>query len=279
MKTMAEIAANHQGSMDLAKKMIDVAASYCGVSAVKFQKRTVSEMLTDEEYAKPYENPNSFGKTYGEHRDALEFDVDQHKELAQYCFDKKVKYGCSVWDMTAAQEIVGQIDPPIVKIASACNTNKEMIEWIFGNSTGEIHISMGMTTQQEKATIRGWLLKQDPNRIVVYHCVSAYPTPFEKAHLLDIDNYKQWAAKLGFSGHHLGISTDIGAAVKGCEWFERHFTLDRSMKGADQSLSLEPDGMKKLVRDLNNIQKSLKKSDGGLLDIEEAFRKKLKRVI
>lgn len=275
--TVAEATANHQGSMNMAKKMIDVAAAYCGVSAVKFQKRTVKEMLTDAEYNKPYDNPNSFGKTYGEHREKLEFNIEQHKELAQYCYERNVKYGCSVWDQTAAEEIVGQIDPPIVKIPSACNTHKEMIEWVFGNSTGEIHISLGMTTQREKAMVRGWLLKQNPDKIVVYHCVSAYPTPFDQVYLKDILNYYQWPGKIGFSGHHLGISTDIGALVLGCKWFERHFTLDRTLKGADQALSLEPDGMRKLVRNLGHMEKSLKKSDGGMLGVEESARKKLKR--
>jgi sialic acid synthase len=276
---IAEAGCNHSGSMETAKQMISIAAHYVNADAIKFQKRTVKELLTEDEYNRPYENQNSFGKTYGEHREVLEFNIEQHVELAEYCFLNKIKYGCSVWDMTAAQEIVGRIDPPIIKIPSACNLDKDMIKWVFGNSTGKVHISMGMTTQKEKAMIMGWLLRQDPSRIVVYHCTSAYPCPFDQVYLKDIQDYWTWPGAVGLSGHHLGIAIDNVALSLGCTYFERHFTLDRTSKGTDHAASLEPDGMRKLVRDLNNTALALKKSYGDLHSIEESARKKMKRFI
>ena len=276
---IAEAGCNHAGSIPIAQEMISVASHYVKADVIKFQKRDIKTSLTQEEYNRPYNNPNSFGKIYGEHREALEFTIDQHVDLARHAYDNKIIYSCSVWDMPSAEEIVGRIDPPIVKIPSACNLDKNMIEWVYGNSTGEVHISMGMTTQKEKAMIMGWLLKQDRMRTVVYHCTSAYPCPFNKINLKDIKDYWNWPGAVGFSGHHLGIAVDMAALAFGATHFERHFTLDRTAKGTDNAASLEPDGMRKMVRDLHNVNKALMKSDMGLQDIEEEPRKKLKRGI
>ena len=146
--TIAEIGGNHKGDMEIAKELIKVAAIFCKVDAVKFQKRYNKEFLTKEQYNAPHPNPvNSYGDTYGEHREFLEFDVHQHAELKAYCEEIGITYSSSVWDTTSAQEIAG-LNPEFIKIPSACNNHYEMLGWLCENYKGEIHCSTGMTTKE-----------------------------------------------------------------------------------------------------------------------------------
>ena len=138
---IAEIGCNHKGEMDIAKELIKVAKIFCNVDAVKFQKRTNIELLTEEQYNQPHPNPvNSYGETYGEHREYLEFDVHQHKELKSFCEEIGITYSTSVWDLTSAKEIAS-LSPKFIKIPSACNNNDEMLTWLCKNYNGEIHVS------------------------------------------------------------------------------------------------------------------------------------------
>ena len=156
-KIIAEIGCNHKGDMKIAKEMIMTAATYCKVDIVKFQKRCNKELLTPEEYNAPHPNPyNSYGDTYGAHREFLEFTLDQHKQLKDWCEEYGVIYSTSVWDVTSAKEIAS-LNPKLIKIPSACNLNKKILQFLCDNYGGEIHISLGMTTKEEVEQIVSFL--------------------------------------------------------------------------------------------------------------------------
>lgn len=278
---IAEIGCNHKGSMEIARQMIEIAASFCKVHAVKFQKRCNRELLSAEQYNAPHSQPeNSYGSTYGEHREFLEFDLDQHRQLKQWCENEGIIYSTSVWDMTSAKEIAS-IKPQFIKIPSACNNHWEMLEWLCENYEGEIQISFGMTTREEEENIIQLFERKKRNKdLVVLDCVSGYPVPFTDLCLLEItrlkDQYAERIKNIGFSGHHLGIAMDIAAYTLGAEIIERHYTLDRTWKGTDHAASLEPDGLRKLVRNLTATHSALIKKPSEILPIERIQRDKLK---
>lgn len=278
----AEIGCNHKGSMEIAREMIKVASQFCKVDCVKFQKRNPKELLTKEEYNSPHPNPvNSYGETYGQHREALEFTAEQHRELMEMCREWGIEYSTSVWDLTSAQEIAA-LNPKLIKIPSACNLDFRMLNYLSDNFGGEIHLSFGMTTKEEEEKIVRFFLDNGRNKdLIVYSCVSGYPVAFEDLSLLDVkrvaDTFGTQVKGIGFSGHHLGIAADIAALALGARYIERHFTLDRTWKGTDHAASLEPDGMRRLTRDIRNISKALTYKYDELLDVEKIQRKKLKR--
>lgn len=285
MKTpiiIAEVGCNHKGDMAIAKEMIEVAATYCKVDVVKFQKRCNRELLTPEEYNAPHPNPNnSYGATYGEHREFLEFTAEQHRQLKAWCEELGVIYSTSVWDVTSAKEITA-LQPELIKIPSACNLNKPMLQFLCDNYGGEIHVSFGMTTKAEEEEIVSFF--EDNGRakdVVLYNCTSGYPVPFEDVCLLEITRMReQYASRvkaIGFSGHHLGIAVDAAAVALGAEYIERHFTLDRTWKGTDHAASLEPDGVRKLARDCRAVAKALTYKSTDILEIESVQRNKLKK--
>lgn len=279
---IAEIGCNHKGDIEIAKEMIKVAAQFCHVDAVKFQKRNNKELLRPEEYNAPHPVPyNSYGATYGEHRENLEFNARQHKELMECCKEWGIEYSTSVWDLTSAKEIVA-LQPRFIKIPSACNLNFPLLSYIAENFKGEIHLSFGMTTQAEEKEIIKLFVEKGRNKdLVVYACTSGYPVPAEDICILEIKRLKKEYGNIvkaiGFSGHHNGIAVDIAALTLGATYFERHFTLNRTWKGTDHAASLEPDGMRRLVRDIRNVEKALQYKSKEILDIEEVQRKKLKR--
>ena len=278
---IAEIGCNHKGDMDIAKRLIRTAAIYCEVDAVKFQKRCNRELLTPEQYNAPHPNPaNSYGKTYGEHREFLEFTVEQHRELKEYCEEMNIVYSTSVWDLTSAKEIAS-LHPKFIKIPSACNNHYEMLEWLCDNYEGEIHISLGMTTHEEEEKLIQLFEKKGRNKdVVLYVCTSGYPVAFGDVCLLDItrvrEMYENRVKRIGFSGHHLGIAVDIAAYTLGASVIERHYTLDRTWKGTDHAASLEPEGVRKLKRDLMATYEALHYKEKEILDVEAVQREKLK---
>jgi sialic acid synthase len=279
--TIAEIGGNHKGDMEIAKELIKVAAIFCKVDAVKFQKRHNIELLTKEQYEAPHPNPvNSYGDTYGAHREFLEFDVHQHAELKAYCEEVGIIYSTSVWDLTSAKEIAG-LQPEFIKIPSACNNHYEMLGWLCANYDGEIHCSTGMTTKDEVEELVEFFEKHDRAKdLVLYNCTSGYPVPFPDVCLLDIttmiQKYGNRVKTIGFSGHHLGIAVDVAAYTLGANVVERHYTLDRTWKGTDHSASLEPAGMRKLARDLKAVHQALDYKATDILPIEQVQRDKLK---
>lgn len=278
---IAEIGCNHKGDIDIAKQMIKVAAIYCEADAVKFQKRCNRELLTLEQYDAPHPNPaNSYGRTYGEHREFLEFSVEQHRELKEYCDEMGIIYSTSVWDLTSAKEIVS-LQPKFIKIPSACNTYYRMLEWLCDTYRGEIHVSLGMTTRKEEETIVRLFESRGRNKdLVLYVCTSGYPVSFEDVCLLEItrviEAYGDSVKRIGFSGHHLGIAVDVAAYTLGASVIERHYTLDRTWKGTDHAASLEPEGVRKLKRNLLATFSALQYKKQEVLEIEIAQREKLK---
>ena len=278
---IAEIGCNHKGNMEIAKELIKVAKIFCNVDAVKFQKRHNKELLTEAQYNAPHPNPiNSYGDTYGAHREFLELDVNQHQELKDYCEEIGLDYSTSVWDLTSAKEIAG-LQPKFIKIPSACNNNVKMLTWLCEHYEGELHISTGMTTKDEIDDLVA--LFKTHNRakdLVLYNCTSGYPVPFKDVCLLDInilkEKYGAEVKHIGFSGHHLGIAVDMAAYTLGANVIERHYTLDRTWKGTDHAASLEPAGLRKLSRDLKAVYKSLTYKIQDILPIEQVQRDKLK---
>lgn len=278
---IAEIGCNHKGDMQIAKEMIEMAAVFCKVDAVKFQKRCNKELLTKDQYNAPHPHPeNSYGNTYGEHRDFLEFDVEQHAQLKGWCEEHNIAYSTSVWDMTSAKEIAS-LNPQFIKIPSACNINFVMLEWLCDNYEGEIQLSFGMTTKAEEEEIVQFFEQKKRNKdLVLFNCTSGYPVPFEDVCLLEIsrmiEQFGDRVKKIGFSGHHLGIAIDVAAYTLGASVIERHYTLDRTWKGTDHAASLEPDGVRRLVRNLNSAYASLTYKSEDILPIEQIQRDKLK---
>lgn len=278
---IAEIGCNHKGEIEIAKELIKVAKIFCNADAVKFQKRNNKELLTEEQYNAPHPNPvNSYGDTYGAHREFLEFDVAQHQELKDFCEEIGIVYSTSVWDTTSAKEIAS-LNPEFIKIPSACNNNFEMLGWLCDNYKGEIHISTGMTSKDEIETLINFFIEKDRNQdLVVYNCTSGYPVPFEDVCLLDIklliDKYANKVKHIGFSGHHLGIAVDVAAFTLGANIIERHYTIDRTWKGTDHAASLEPMGLRKLCRDLKAVHQALDYKQKDILAIEQVQRDKLK---
>jgi sialic acid synthase len=284
VKIIAEIGCNHKGNLEIAKEMSKVAIVECGIEIVKFQKRTPKELLTEKEYNSPHPNPeNAYGDTYGLHREFLEFNILQHRELKEYIEKLGGVYSCSVWDMTSAREIIS-LNPIMIKIPSACNTDFRLLEFIAKHFEGEIHLSLGMTKVMEEVEIIKFFEKYNRLKdIVLYSCISDYPVQADDLCLKDISlklkNYKGRVKAIGFSGHHIDIIPDIVAMTLGAEYIERHFTLDKNWKGTDHKASLEPNELKQLRNNLIGIEKALKFKPKDILDCELKQRQKLKRII
>ncbi len=280
-KVIAEIGCNHMGQMDIAKELIDLAKG-AGVKYVKFQKRKNKELLTDEQFNAPHPVvENSYGETYGEHREYLEFNVAQNKELKNYCDTLDMVYSTSVWDVTSAKEMIS-FEPEFLKVPSACNNNFEMLRVLRDEFRGQVQLSIGMTTKLEVEEIVSFFeeTSQAKTRLLIYSCTSGYPVPPKDIALLEInwlyENYGTRVNEIGFSGHHLGVALDVAAYTLGARWIERHFTKDRTWKGTDHAASLEPQGLQKLARDLTASYEALKFKDSEILPIEKVQRDKLK---
>ncbi len=276
----AEVGCNHNGDFDQAMQLIRLAAQ-CKVDFVKFQKRNPRALLSKDKYNAPHPDAHhAFGQSYGAHREFLELDADQHASLQSYAHGFGVSYAVSVWDEHSAAEMIA-LSPAYIKIPSACNNNKSLLEIIFADFMGPVHISLGMTTMEEEALIIRIAERfKVMDRLVLYACTSAYPCAFDDVHLLEITRlrqlYRDRVKAIGYSGHHLGIAIDNAAYTLGAEWIERHFTIDRTMKGTDHAASLEVPGLQKLVRDLNATYASLTLKAKPVLDVELNTRSKLK---
>lgn len=278
---IAEIGCNHKGDMEIAHEMIIMAATFCKADIVKFQKRNNRELLSEEQYNAPHPNPaNSYGDTYGAHREFLELNLEQHRQLKKWCEEVGVIYSTSVWDMTSAKEIAS-LNPELIKIPSAINNNFPMLEWLCDNYSGEIHLSFGMTYhEEEEKIVKLFESKGRAKDLTIYCCTSGYPVPFEDVCLMEIkrlqETYGDRVGNIGFSGHHKGIAVDIAAYALGANIIERHYTLDRTWKGTDHAASLEPEGLRRLKRDLVAVSNALTYKKEEILDIEKVQRNKLK---
>ncbi len=274
---IAEIGCNHQGNINLAKELI-VNARRCGCNIVKFQKRTPELQFTPEKFNAPHPSPeNAFGKTYGEHRKNLEFNIEQHRELMNFARANRIEYSCSVFDIISAKELVS-IHPSHIKIPSTCNHNSEIIEYIAKNFFGTIHVSLGMTTHTEEANLITILNKHNKlKNTVLYHCVSCYPVEDKDVCLPEITRlskiYQSEVKAIGLSGHHIGTLVDCMALALGVQYIERHFTFDKNAKGSDHKISLNYDEMRELSEQLNHASLYLNQKPKKILDCELKTRK------
>jgi len=291
IQVIAEIGCNHKGDIDIAKELIKVAAKTCEADIAKFQKRHNRELLPQEQYDAPHPNPhNSYGETYGDHREFLEFDADQHKELIECCTENGIAYSTSVWDLQSAKDMAA-LNPPMLKIPSATNQHFELQGYLCEHYAGEIHVSTGMSTGSEIATLIDFYAERGRAQdLVVYACTSGYPVAFEDICLFEIrslmEKFGDTVKGIGFSGHHLGIAADIAALAVGrmmqadgkgkFTHIERHFTLDRTWKGTDHAASLEPEGLRRLCRDVHNVDLALSHKSQDILPVEQVQRDKLK---
>jgi len=291
VQVIAEIGCNHKGDMEIAKELIRVAAQVCNADIAKFQKRHNRELLSAAQYDTPHPVPgNAYGETYGAHREYLEFDTGQHKELIAECAAHGIKYSTSVWDLTSAKEMA-PLDPPLLKIPSATNLHFEMQGYLCEHFGGEIHVSTGMSTGAEIAALVDFYEARGRAKdLVIYSCTSGYPVAFEDICLFEIkslmEKFGERVGGIGFSGHHLGIAADVAALALGrsleaegkgrFSHVERHFTLDRTWKGTDHAASLEPDGLRRLCRDLAHVDQALTYKSQEILPVEQVQRDKLK---
>ena len=277
-KVISEICCNHGGDINVAKEMIKM-SKLCGADYAKFQKRNPIKAVPAHVQDKPHPCPmHSFGETYLEHRQNLEFSIEQHKELKEYCEDLGIGYSSSVWDEDSAREIIS-LNPDFIKIPSAMNENYKLLNLVFDNYDGDVHISFGMISKESSSKLKDYLYNKNSridNRVVVYQTTSSYPVPFESLFLNEIINLKKDFYRVGYSGHHLGIAADIAAATLGASWIERHFTLDRTARGTDHSASLEVNGLQKLCRDLKAVHKALQYKKDDFTDDERNNMEKLK---
>jgi len=268
---IAEIGINHNGSIDLAKKLISVAVA-AGCDAVKFQKRTVDVVYTAEELAKPRENP--FGTTNGDLKRGLEFGEKEYAEIDSFCKSVKMPWFASPWD-EASVDFLEQFNTPVYKIASASLTDDHLLRHV--RKTGKpVIISSGMSTLDEIDHAIEVLGKDD---LLLMHTTSTYPSSYEELNLSVIPTLAaRYGVPVGYSGHETGIPTSVCAVAIGACAVERHITMDRAMWGSDQAASLEPNGITRLVRDIRLWE--LAKGDGvkKVFPSEVPIIKKLRRV-
>ena len=268
---IAEVGINHNGSLEIAKQLINAAAE-AGCDAVKFQKRTIDVVYTSEELAMPRENP--FGSTNGDLKRGLEFGIKEYKEIDRYCKKKNISWFASCWDKDSVN-FMQQFDLPCYKIASACITNDNLLR--HHRKTGKpLVLSTGMS---DIDIIEHAVNVLGADNIIIMHCTSTYPSKLEELNLKGILTLKErYNLPIGYSGHEVGLFTTFAAVVLGATIIERHITLDRSMWGTDQSASVEPKGLKMLIDNIRNWE--IAKGDGAIkiYDSEIPIMKKLRRV-
>ena len=268
---VAEIGINHNGDIDVAKRLISVALA-AGCDAVKFQKRTVDIVYTQEELAKPRENP--FGPTNGDLKYGLEFEQEEYEEIDSFCKSVKMVWFASPWDELSV-DFLERFSVPVYKIASASLTDDNLLRHI--RATGKpIILSTGMSTYSQIDHAVEVLGKED---LVLMHATSTYPASYPELNLRAIPTMAaRYGVPIGYSGHETGIPTSVCAAVLGACAVERHITMDRAMWGSDHAASLEPNGISRLVRDIRLWEDA--KGDGVKRVYEREFPiiKKLRRV-
>ncbi|MFW9930755.1 MAG: N-acetylneuraminate synthase family protein [Candidatus Thorarchaeota archaeon] len=260
---VAEIGQNHNGDLEIAKKLIDMSAT-CEVDAVKFVKRYIPSELTRDAYNKPYPCPQSFGETYGKHREFLELTVKQHKELADYAQQKGLIYFCTICDIESLRDME-KIDLPLYKIASRDITNLPLIEEI-AKLNKPIILSTGLASIRDINDAVN-IIKKYHNKFALLNCTSEYPAEYSHLHLRRMNTLKEkYNCVVGYSGHTVGIVMPVVAVALGASIIEKHITLARYMKGTDHSGSLEFQGLYRVVRDIRNLELALG---------EETLREKL----
>lgn len=274
---IAEIGHNHQGDVSKAVQMFHVAAA-CGANAVKLQKRNNKKLYTTEMYNKPYENENSFGTTYGEHREALEFGADEYKELMSVAEKSKVEFMSTAFDFDSA-DFLEDLGIHSYKLASGDLTNFPLLEYI-AKKKKPMFISTGAATMQEVREAYKLVTSINKN-ICLLHCVATYPSEYHQLNLNVIKSYLSEFPDIpiGYSSHENGYSGILTAYMLGATVVETHFTLNHASKGTDHKFSLEPQGMQKMVRDLRRVDISLGSGEKTVLAEEKSAKQKMGKSI
>jgi N-acetylneuraminate synthase len=267
---IAEIGINHNGSLDQAKRLIDVAVE-CGCDAVKFQKRTVDVVYTAEELARSRENP--FGNTNGDLKRGLEFGEKEYSEINRYCKEKNIHWTASCWD-EASVDFIAKFDPPCLKIASASLTDDNLLR--HHQKYGKpIIISTGMSEMKQ---IEHAVEVLGSDNLIILHSTSTYPAQLEELNLKMIHTLKEkFPVPIGYSGHEVGLSTSLVATVLGASVVERHITIDRAEWGSDQAASVEPQGLKRLMDDIRTFEIAIGDGVKKVYESEVPIIKKLRR--
>jgi N-acetylneuraminate synthase len=268
---VAEIGINHNGDLNLARKLIAAAAG-AGCDAVKFQKRTVDVVYSDEELARPRDS--QFGDTNGDLKRGLEFDEEAYRAIDEYCGVLGIEWFASCWD-EASVDFIAQFDPPCYKIASASLTDDALLHHhrTFGRP---IILSTGMSDLDEIDHAVEVLGTSD---LILLHATSTYPSGLDELNLRVITALRErYGVPVGYSGHEVGLSTTLAAHVLGACMIERHITLDRAIWGSDQAASVEPIGFQRIVRDVRAVESALGDGKKVVYDSEIPIREKLRRV-
>lgn len=285
---IGEIGQNHNGSLDLCKLLIDVIArpvldklfgeKLTGMDAVKLTKRDLSQELSTSQMNRIYNSPHSFGKTYGEHRKALELNDAEHYELYKYAKSYGIEF-VETLCAPGALSLLKLFTPDKLKVASRDITNLPLLE-LMAETKIPIIISLGMAGREELDDALGTITKHHSN-ISILHCVSEYPTQYKNVNLNSIkylqQNYSQYT--IGYSDHTIGIATPLAAVAMGAKIIEKHITIDRKMKGTDQAGSLAIDGIERMVRDIRNLEVSIGSEELFICNDVLAAKEKLERSI
>jgi N-acetylneuraminate synthase len=268
---IAEIGLNHNGDLDIAKKLID-AAALAGCEAVKFQKRTPEECVPPAQRNIERETPWGI-MTYMEYRYRVEFGEKEYREIDRYCKEKGIAWFASCWDKTSV-DFINNFNPVCYKVASASLTDIDLLKHI--KNTGKpVMLSTGMSTMEE---IQAALPNLDSSKLLIAHSTSSYPCKPDELNLRMIQTLKDlFDCPIGYSGHEVGLQTTYAAVSLGATFVERHITLDRTMWGSDQAASVEPWGLMRLVRDIRVIEKALGDGVKKLYESELPIRSKLRK--
>lgn len=267
----AEIGINHNGDVNLAKKLID-AASLAGCDAVKFQKRTPELCVPPAMRDVMRETPWGM-MTYMEYRRRMEFGVDAFTAIDRYCAEKGIAWFASAWDVPSI-EFLEQFNSPCLKIPSACLTEDEIL--IRARATGRpVVLSTGMSTIEQ---VRHAVKLLDPSKLVLLHCTSTYPCPPAELNLSAMYTLaREFNVPIGYSGHESGLQTTVAAATLGACFIERHLTLDRAMWGSDHAASVEPGGFSRMVRDIRVVETAMGDGVKRVYESEIPVMKRLRR--
>lgn len=268
---IAEIGINHNGDMSICKELIDVAVD-AGCDAVKFQKRDIDEVYTQEFLDSPRESP--WGSTQRAQKAGLEFDVDDYREIDRYTKEKGIEWFASAWDLNS-QEFLRQFNCRYNKVASAMVVHGELLKKI-AEEKKHTFISTGMTTYEEIQNAVDIFRSADcPFELM--HTVSTYPMKDEDANLNMINTLRsKYRTDVGYSGHEVGLAVSYAAAALGITSLERHITLDRAMYGSDQAASIEPSGLRQLVGAVRKIEKAMGDGEKRIIDAEVPIARKLR---
>ena len=270
---VAEIGNNHNGELEIAKKLIE-ATEECGANAVKFQKRDINSLMTKELRSRPYVKYDSFGNTYAEHREKLELSEEDWRRLFNFTKKLGVDFYATPFDFKST-DFLDELGIPCFKIASFDVTNLPLIDYICKKGRPVI-LSTGMCTWEELDEAVE-VIKRNGNDFVLLHCISAYPHDNELSNLRMIPKLKErYKVPVGYSGHEKsGFAVSLGARLIGACMIERHFTLDRTMRGPDHASSIEPRGLAELVRNIRKLEEALGDGEKRIFDIEQPIRKKM----